>query len=380
MRSDMTTIGSVTLKVRKNAGAATTYTSGTTPAIVALADASNAFAIEIPASTYADGDRVEGVWLYAGVVVATWTEVIGPAAVSGADYTTARAAKLDNLDATTSSRASQTSLDTVAGYVDTEVAAIKAKTDNLPAAPAATSDIPSAATIAAAVWGALLTGITTAGSIGKLIKDNIDAAISSRLATSGYSAAPSAATISAAVVDQTLSGHTTTGTVGGALNAAGGAADPLTNAVPGSYAAGTAGYILGHVIPGQDASIASPLALDLELTLVKGDDYNASDSRNIDFNEPNASWPTLTGATVKFGYQEIVNGVLTGNPTELAMSVITGTGSSKVVRLELSAAQSDVFATGRKRYEFDVQATLATSGRKVTLARGFVTVLPSFVA
>lgn len=37
----------------------------------------------------------------------------------------------------------------IAVYVDTEVAAIKAKTDNLPANPAAATDIPSAATIAA---------------------------------------------------------------------------------------------------------------------------------------------------------------------------------------------------------------------------------------
>lgn len=35
-------------------------------------------------------------------------------------------------------------LSTIAGYIDTEVAAIKAKTDNLPASPAATSDIPTA--------------------------------------------------------------------------------------------------------------------------------------------------------------------------------------------------------------------------------------------
>lgn len=35
-------------------------------------------------------------------------------------------------------------LATIAGYVDTEVAAIKAKTDNLPANPAAVSDIPTA--------------------------------------------------------------------------------------------------------------------------------------------------------------------------------------------------------------------------------------------
>lgn len=37
-----------------------------------------------------------------------------------------------------------TTLGTIAGYIDTEVAAIKAKTDNLPASPAAVSDIPTA--------------------------------------------------------------------------------------------------------------------------------------------------------------------------------------------------------------------------------------------
>lgn len=47
----------------------------------------------------------------------------------------------------------QTSLNTIAGYIDTEVAAIKAKTDNLPASPASVSDIPTAAAIASAVGG-----------------------------------------------------------------------------------------------------------------------------------------------------------------------------------------------------------------------------------
>lgn len=49
-----------------------------------------------------------------------------------------------NLDVAVSTRASQTSLDTLDDFVDTEVAAIKAKTDNLPAAPAAVGDIPTA--------------------------------------------------------------------------------------------------------------------------------------------------------------------------------------------------------------------------------------------
>lgn len=64
-----------------------------------------------------------------------------------ADYTTARAVKIDNLDTTVSSRAAAADLATVAGYIDTEVGAIKAKTDNLPADPS------SASTIAAAFTG-----------------------------------------------------------------------------------------------------------------------------------------------------------------------------------------------------------------------------------
>ena len=58
------------------------------------------------------------------------------------------ATELGRIDATTSSRASQASVDTLTTYVDTEVAAIKAKTDNLPANPAAVGDIPTTTAIA----------------------------------------------------------------------------------------------------------------------------------------------------------------------------------------------------------------------------------------
>ena len=68
----------------------------------------------------------------------------------------------DNLNATVSSRASQTSLDTVDDLLDTEVAAIKAKTDLIPASPAAVGDIPSASTVAAAVWAYVVEGSYTA--------------------------------------------------------------------------------------------------------------------------------------------------------------------------------------------------------------------------
>jgi hypothetical protein len=45
--------------------------------------------------------------------------------------------------------------------------------------------------------------------------------------------------------DSDISGHTASGTFGGALNAAGSAGDPWSTTLPGSYAPGTAGYIVG---------------------------------------------------------------------------------------------------------------------------------------
>lgn len=69
------------------------------------------------------------------------------------------ASQLDDL-------ATAANLATLTGYVDTEVAAIKAKTDNLPASPAATSDIPAASAIADAVWDEVLSGHATSGTTG----------------------------------------------------------------------------------------------------------------------------------------------------------------------------------------------------------------------
>lgn len=123
--------------------------------------------------------------------------------------------------------------------VSADVAAVAAKTGNLPAAPAAVGDIPVASANATAVWAAgtkaltdkagfslaadqssvtvgtanaigatglaaiwdrLTSAITTTGSIGKLVKDTLDAAVSSRLATSGYTA-PANADIAAIKAD-----------------------------------------------------------------------------------------------------------------------------------------------------------------------------------
>lgn len=54
-----------------------------------------------------------------------------------------------------------------------------------------------------AIWDALTSALTTSGSIGKRIADNLDASVSTRLASASYTSPPSAATISAAVWAET---------------------------------------------------------------------------------------------------------------------------------------------------------------------------------
>lgn len=87
---------------------------------------------------------------HTGAVIPTVTTLTGHTAQTGDSYAIVNSGTHGNA-------ALKTLIDAVDDYVDTEVAAIKAKTDNLPAAPAATGDIPSAATIATAVLTTAMT-------------------------------------------------------------------------------------------------------------------------------------------------------------------------------------------------------------------------------
>lgn len=87
------------------------------------------------------------------------------------------------------------------------------------------------------IWDEAQSGHTTAGTFGKYL----DAQVS----TVGGG---SAASIADAVWDEVLSGHLTAGTTGNALNAAGAAGDPWSTSIPGSYTGSQAGYYLQDLI------------------------------------------------------------------------------------------------------------------------------------
>lgn len=128
--------------------------------------------------------------------------------------------------------ATQASVNTIDDFLDTEIAAIKAKTDNLPASPAATGDIPTAAATADAVW------------------------------------------------DEAIAGHLGAGSTGTALNSAGSAGDPWSTAIPGVYGAGTAGKIVGDNLNATVSSRSSHSAADV-WTAVTRTLTAASDSSGV---------------------------------------------------------------------------------------------------
>jgi hypothetical protein len=92
---------------------------------------------------------------------------------------------------------------------------------------------PTVGDIADAVWDEALAGHAGLGTAG---------------ATLSAASAPSAGDVADAVWDEALAGHLGAGTTGAALSAAGAAGDPWTTALPGAYADGTAGDIIGNLV------------------------------------------------------------------------------------------------------------------------------------
>jgi len=94
-----------------------------------------------------------------------------------------------NLDTQIGTLATASALSTVAGYVDTEVAAIKAKTDNLPSDPADASDIAAAFGTVNSTLATIAGYIDTeVSAIKATVDSNLDVAVSTRLASAGYTA------------------------------------------------------------------------------------------------------------------------------------------------------------------------------------------------
>lgn len=198
-------------------------------------------------------------------------------------------ARLNNLDATITSRLADSKY--VAPAND-DIAAIKAKTDNLPASPAAVgSEMVLTSAYDAAKTAASQSSVNSIPTNPLLTNDtrlnNLNATIASRLAADNYTAPAndnitaikavtdklddtleladgknrfteaalaegSAADVSAVIddlvdgfLDAQLIGHDIVGSVGAAIAASSASGDPWATELPGTYTTGTAGNIIG---------------------------------------------------------------------------------------------------------------------------------------
>jgi len=176
--------------------------------------------------------------------------------------------------------------------------------------------------IAAAVWNALTSGLTTVGSIGAYILNYLDAKVS----TVGGGTTEG---IAAAVWDYLTSAATTAGSLGALI---------VTK--------------LGYLTSGTTVTVSSPLSASGNITTIQGDDYDADAGRQID-------WDVSTTATVTGG---TVSVVLSG--------VATYTGSvvdADTVRLELTAAETAAIPVGKRKYQVILTDT---GGDVATLVEG----------
>lgn len=189
----------------------------------------------------------------------------------------------------------------------------------------------------------------------------LDAAISTRLATTSYTTAPSAGTVADAILDdEEVSAGVT---VRQALAAAGSAADPLLNTVPGSYAEDTGGYALGRLLAISDAAVWSPVVADNEMALVDAVQDGLRPSQRLTWVDASGVAVDLTGATLS----GIIRSRATGSARVIAgtLSITDATGG--VFTWEYDAA--DVVDAGL----FDVQF-VASYSSGLTPAKTFVSV------
>lgn len=193
-------------------------------------------------------------------------------ALSTANWTTARAAGLDNLDAAITTRSTYAGGDTsgTTSLLSRLSSARAGYLDNLSAGAVALH--ADATAILAAIGTPIQAGSVTVG---------------------GYASGQDPATL---VLDADIADHEASGSVGAAIAAAGGSGDPWATALPGSYTSGQAGYLVGHNLDaavstrstfagGAVAGVTAAVSIDLAGTLAAARDVDAIDDTALTLND-----------------------------------------------------------------------------------------------
>jgi hypothetical protein len=162
-----------------------------------------------------------------------------------------------------------------------------------------------------------------------------------------------------------------------ALNAGGSSgatADQLLNASVGSRPAGSLGAFVARI--GQvTLQWSGPVLGNGDVQIVRGNDYFAADSYSIDLPAPASKFGDLTAATGITLTAKSPSDVIVFGP--IAGSVINADTESQALRFEPTATQTTVPTANESgpAYLYEALCLRPTSARKLTTARGALTVL-----
>jgi hypothetical protein len=221
-------------------------------------------------------------------------------------------------------QADTTSINNSVGDLTTDLAAVRAKTDNLPSDPADAS-------VVAGLIDTVDNFVDTEVAAIKAVTDKLDTALELDGAVYRYTtnaleqapggSAPTVQQIVDGVWDEAIASHLDSGSTGAALNGAGAAGDPWGTTLPGAYGAGTAGKILGDNLNATVSSRASQMSVDdvptnaeLATALAAADDAVLSAVAGVqsDTNDIQTRLPAaLVSGRMDSNVQAMANGVIT---------------------------------------------------------------------
>jgi hypothetical protein len=114
------------------------------------------------------------------------------------------------------------------------------------------------------------------------------------------------------------------------------------------------------------------------ISLVRGDDYNIEDGRELSFSS--TDWPDITGATVTMTMRRRAESFGGGSDpvwfttTDVVASRVTGAAGSQTVVFELTETNTSTVVPGVASGKWDVQADLV-GAKVVTLVIGTATIV-----
>jgi len=248
---------------------------------------------------------------------------------------------------------------TAAAIAANAITSSELATDAIGAAQLATSAVDE---IVDQVWNELIAGHLGAGSTGAALNG---------------ASAPTVGQIADAVWDELIAGHLGAGSTGASLNAAGGAGDPWITALPGAYAAGSAGDIIGNLEAdtcscvtawyNKYISVLTNFRPGGAITIRRGDTFTLNIERLGDITTRADIWFTVkedqddadTASWIQISETvglEYINGLAATVPANGSITVIDAVAGD--VTIVLAAVECAKLQTCGKAY-YDIQVLFA---------------------